>query len=158
MLTPNISLRLRLIGALFRHPRRRLLARLLRGRSLLSICSGKRAKRCTDVDRFKYVSPLVVAELWAALFEFENAIRLFGWWIRLQPDRTKNVCFLSLSCARRLLIQAGYDVNIKDYDGWTPLHAAAHWGKEEACRVLVENLCDMDLINKMVSRHNSQTL
>lgn len=51
----------------------------------------------------------------------------------------------------RLLIQAGYDVNIKDYDGWTPLHAAAHWGKEEACRILVENLCDMDTINKMVS-------
>lgn len=65
---------------------------------------------------------------------------------------------LSLSCARRLLIQAGYDVNIKDYDGWTPLHAAAHWGKEEACRVLVENLCDMDLINKMVSLRNSQAL
>ncbi|XP_041114093.1 protein phosphatase 1 regulatory subunit 12A-like isoform X5 [Polyodon spathula] len=49
----------------------------------------------------------------------------------------------------KLLIQAGYDVNIKDYDGWTPLHAAAHWGKEEACRVLVENLCDMDAVNKV---------
>ncbi|XP_030630047.1 protein phosphatase 1 regulatory subunit 12A isoform X2 [Chanos chanos] len=49
----------------------------------------------------------------------------------------------------KLLIQAGYDVNIKDYDGWTPLHAAAHWGKEEACRILVENLCDMDIVNKM---------
>ncbi|XP_067248303.1 protein phosphatase 1 regulatory subunit 12A isoform X3 [Chanodichthys erythropterus] len=49
----------------------------------------------------------------------------------------------------KLLIQAGYDVNIKDYDGWTPLHAAAHWGKEEACRILVENLCDMDIINKV---------
>ncbi|XP_077450651.1 protein phosphatase 1 regulatory subunit 12A isoform X1 [Stigmatopora argus] len=49
----------------------------------------------------------------------------------------------------KLLTQAGYDVNIKDYDGWTPLHAAAHWGKEEACRILVENLCDMDVINKM---------
>ncbi|KAG9340007.1 hypothetical protein JZ751_022118 [Albula glossodonta] len=49
----------------------------------------------------------------------------------------------------KLLIQAGYDVNIKDYDGWTPLHAAAHWGKEEACRILVDNLCDMDAINKV---------
>ncbi|XP_061920678.1 protein phosphatase 1 regulatory subunit 12A isoform X2 [Entelurus aequoreus] len=49
----------------------------------------------------------------------------------------------------KLLIQAGYDVNIKDYDGWTPLHAAAHWGKEEACRILVDHLCEMDVINKM---------
>ncbi|KAM5170131.1 protein phosphatase 1 regulatory subunit 12A isoform 2-T2 [Mantella aurantiaca] len=49
----------------------------------------------------------------------------------------------------KLLIQAGYDINIKDYDGWTPLHAAAHWGKEEACRILVENLCDMDTVNKV---------
>lgn len=57
----------------------------------------------------------------------------------------------------RLLIQAGYDVNIKDYDGWTPLHAAAHWGKEEACRILVENMCDMDLINKMVSSQFSNS-
>ncbi|XP_023666703.1 protein phosphatase 1 regulatory subunit 12A isoform X3 [Paramormyrops kingsleyae] len=49
----------------------------------------------------------------------------------------------------KLLIQAGYDVNIKDFDGWTPLHAAAHWGKEETCRILVENLCDIDTINKV---------
>ncbi|KAM4747139.1 LOW QUALITY PROTEIN: protein phosphatase 1 regulatory subunit 12A [Rhinophrynus dorsalis] len=49
----------------------------------------------------------------------------------------------------KLLIQAGYDINIKDFDGWTPLHAAAHWGKEEACRILVENLCDIETVNKV---------
>ncbi|XP_075065692.1 protein phosphatase 1 regulatory subunit 12A isoform X1 [Mixophyes fleayi] len=49
----------------------------------------------------------------------------------------------------KLLIQAGYDINIKDFDGWTPLHAAAHWGKEDACRILVENLCDIDAVNKV---------
>ncbi|XP_012670935.2 protein phosphatase 1 regulatory subunit 12A isoform X1 [Clupea harengus] len=49
----------------------------------------------------------------------------------------------------KLLIQAGYDVNIIDFDGWSPLHAAAHWGKEEACRILVDQLCDMDVINKV---------
>ncbi|XP_043943892.1 protein phosphatase 1 regulatory subunit 12A isoform X2 [Protopterus annectens] len=49
----------------------------------------------------------------------------------------------------KLLIQTGYDVNVKDFDGWTPLHAAAHWGKEEACRILSENLCDMDSVNKL---------
>ncbi|XP_078076600.1 protein phosphatase 1 regulatory subunit 12A-like isoform X3 [Mustelus asterias] len=49
----------------------------------------------------------------------------------------------------KLLIQAGFDVNSLDYDGWTPLHAASHWGKEEVCKLLVENLCNMQAINKV---------
>ncbi|XP_015271851.1 PREDICTED: protein phosphatase 1 regulatory subunit 12B-like [Gekko japonicus] len=49
----------------------------------------------------------------------------------------------------RLLIQVGFDVNVQDSDGWTPLHAAAHWGVKEACSILAEALCDMDIRNKL---------
>ncbi|XP_030053732.1 protein phosphatase 1 regulatory subunit 12C isoform X1 [Microcaecilia unicolor] len=52
----------------------------------------------------------------------------------------------------RLLLQAGYDPNSRDKDGWTPLHAAAHWGVEEACRILVENLCDMTALSNAGQR------
>ncbi|XP_075773586.1 protein phosphatase 1 regulatory subunit 12C isoform X1 [Pelodiscus sinensis] len=52
----------------------------------------------------------------------------------------------------RLLLQAGYNPNVRDKDGWTPLHAAAHWGVEEACRLLVEHLCDMDTLNNVGQR------
>lgn len=51
----------------------------------------------------------------------------------------------------RLLIQAGYELDVQDHDGWTPLHAAAHWGVKEACSILAEALCDMDVRNKLVS-------
>ncbi len=41
-------------------------------------------------------------------------------------------------------------MNAEDFDGWTPLHAAAHWGQKEACEILVENFCDMDKKNYVV--------
>lgn len=50
----------------------------------------------------------------------------------------------------RLLIQAGADINCQDYDGWTPLHAAAYWGQKEACEILVEHFCDMKKKNFVV--------
>ncbi|ODM92373.1 Protein phosphatase 1 regulatory subunit 12B [Orchesella cincta] len=46
-----------------------------------------------------------------------------------------------------LLIKAGANMNSQDFDGWTPLHAAAHWGQKEACEVLLEHMCDMGLRN-----------
>ncbi|XP_022103935.1 protein phosphatase 1 regulatory subunit 12A-like isoform X15 [Acanthaster planci] len=48
-----------------------------------------------------------------------------------------------------ILIQAGANVDEIDNDGWTPLHAASHWGQKEAVESLVENMCDMDHKNKL---------
>lgn len=44
----------------------------------------------------------------------------------------------------RILCQCGLDVSAMDFDGWTPLHAAAHWGQGEACYILAEQLCNME--------------
>lgn len=43
-----------------------------------------------------------------------------------------------------MLCQCGLDVSAKDLDGWTPLHAAAHWGQGAACCILAEHLCNME--------------
>merc|ERR1719470_296689 len=47
-----------------------------------------------------------------------------------------------------LLIQAGGEINQQDFDGWTPLHAAAHWAQREACELLAENYVNMDIKNE----------
>uniref|UniRef100_A0A4W3GCJ5 Protein phosphatase 1 regulatory subunit 12A-like n=1 Tax=Callorhinchus milii TaxID=7868 RepID=A0A4W3GCJ5_CALMI len=40
----------------------------------------------------------------------------------------------------KLLLQAGCDVHSVDADGWTPLHAASHWGQAEACRLVADSV------------------
>ena len=49
-----------------------------------------------------------------------------------------------------LLLQAGADIDAKDHDGWTPMHAAAHWGMDGACKLLAEHFCNFDLKNQVV--------
>jgi len=36
----------------------------------------------------------------------------------------------------RILLEAGFYIDRKDADGWTPLHAAAHWEQFECCKIL----------------------
>lgn len=50
-----------------------------------------------------------------------------------------------------LLLATRADVDKQDNDGWTPLHAAAHWGQKEASQMLVNALADMDIKNYAVS-------
>lgn len=50
-----------------------------------------------------------------------------------------------------MLLQGKVDVDSRDADGWTPLHAAAHWGQEEVCSLLADHMCDMSAVNNVVS-------
>ena len=50
-----------------------------------------------------------------------------------------------------LLLQLGVDINAKDNDGWTPLHAAVHWGQNDACEVLADHGANFSARNKMVT-------
>ena len=58
----------------------------------------------------------------------------------------------------RILLEAGADINARDFDLWTPLHAAAHWGQEESCKILMEKFCDFELKNSAVICFSAQTV
>ncbi|KAM9569904.1 protein phosphatase 1 regulatory subunit 12A-like isoform 3-T3 [Salvelinus alpinus] len=49
----------------------------------------------------------------------------------------------------KVLLQCGLDVDSGDVDGWTALHAAAHWGQQEMCSLLADNMCDMATLNNV---------
>ncbi|XP_017340461.1 protein phosphatase 1 regulatory subunit 12A isoform X1 [Ictalurus punctatus] len=49
----------------------------------------------------------------------------------------------------KVLLKCKLDVDSRDCDGWTALHAAAHWGQEEACGLLVDHMCDMNAVNNV---------
>ncbi|CAF0969280.1 unnamed protein product, partial [Didymodactylos carnosus] len=46
-----------------------------------------------------------------------------------------------------ILLKAGANINATDNDGWTPLHAAAHWDKHDAIKFLIDKNCDLEAKN-----------
>ncbi|CAF1285697.1 unnamed protein product [Adineta ricciae] len=46
-----------------------------------------------------------------------------------------------------VLLRAGANINSVDNDGWTPLHAAAHWDKQDIIKFLLERNADIEAKN-----------
>ncbi|XP_017261641.1 protein phosphatase 1 regulatory subunit 12A isoform X3 [Kryptolebias marmoratus] len=74
---------------------------------------------------------------------------------RLRPHPNTNATALHVAAAKgyievlKVLLQTEVDVDGRDIDGWTPLHAAAHWGQEEVCALLTDHMCDMTAVNNV---------
>ena len=41
-------------------------------------------------------------------------------------------------------------MNACDNDGWTPLHAAAHWAQDEACKLLAQHRANVSATDHVV--------
>ncbi|KAJ2954185.1 hypothetical protein O0L34_g2420 [Tuta absoluta] len=52
-----------------------------------------------------------------------------------------------LDVAKTLLEECGVEPDCVDYEGWTPLHAAALWGQKEACALLLQHGADPHTTN-----------
>ncbi|VDO44895.1 unnamed protein product [Haemonchus placei] len=76
---------------------------------------------------------------------------------RDQPHRRTGATALHVAAAKgytqllELLIKAGGNIRAPDKDGWTPLHAAAHWAEKDSCKILLEHGASITDTNYAVS-------
>ncbi|XP_062511566.1 protein phosphatase 1 regulatory subunit 12B-like isoform X2 [Corticium candelabrum] len=79
------------------------------------------------------------AEEWTMLEDVEKLLECG----EAMGEATGGATALHVACAKgylhviNLLLQAGVEVNSRDRDGWTPLHACAHWDQMTAAEMVI---------------------
>ena len=99
----------------------------------------------------KYLSFLLVKILGSSYHQVHVRMASdFQSWFWGVPPNQMSIILPNLWSYFSFLLQAGSDPNGPDVDEWTPLHAAAHWGQEEACKLLADYGADFTLRNHVV--------
>ncbi|KAM4733682.1 protein phosphatase 1 regulatory subunit 12A isoform 2-T2 [Anableps anableps] len=103
-------------------------------------------KQGIDVDKARKEEERIMLQDATALLEGGGS---------LTPHPNTKATALHVAAAKgyievlKVLLQCRVDVDCRDIDGWTPLHAAAHWGQEEVCTLLSDHMCDMAAVNNV---------
>ncbi|XP_075945318.1 protein phosphatase 1 regulatory subunit 12A isoform X1 [Anarhichas minor] len=108
------------------------------------LLKGEIKKQAIDVDKARKEEERVM---------LQDATAVLAGGGTLTPHPNTKATALHVAAAKgyievlKVLLQCGVDVDSRDIDGWTPLHAGAHWGQEEVCSLLADNMCDMGAVN-----------
>ncbi|XP_054475731.1 protein phosphatase 1 regulatory subunit 12A isoform X3 [Anoplopoma fimbria] len=110
------------------------------------LLKGEIKKQAIDVDKARKEEERVM---------LQDAMAVLAGGGTLTPHPNTKATALHVAAAKgyievlKVLLQCGVDVDSRDIDGWTPLHAGAHWGQEEVCSLLADNMCDMGAVNNV---------
>ncbi|XP_071760873.2 protein phosphatase 1 regulatory subunit 12A isoform X2 [Centroberyx gerrardi] len=110
------------------------------------LLKGEIKKQAIDVDKARKEEERIMLQDAMAVLAGSGA---------LTPHPNTKATALHVAAAKgyievlKVLLQCGLDVDSRDIDGWTALHAAAHWGQEEVCTLLADNMCDMGAVNNV---------
>ncbi|TKS73537.1 Protein phosphatase 1 regulatory subunit 12C [Collichthys lucidus] len=106
------------------------------------LLKGEIKKQGIDVDKARKEEERIM---------LQDAMAVLAGGGTLTPHPNTKATALHVAAAKgyievlKVLLQCAVDVDSRDTDGWTPLHAAAHWGQEEGqtpLDVADENLAD----------------
>ncbi|XP_078113257.1 protein phosphatase 1 regulatory subunit 12A isoform X8 [Sander vitreus] len=114
--------------------------------AMVRLLKGEIKKQAIDVDNARKEEERVM---------LQDAMAVLAGGGTLTPHPNTKATALHVAAAKgyievlKVLLQCGVDVDSRDIDGWTPLHAGAHWGQEEVCSLLADNMCDMGAVNNV---------